>query len=410
MKDKFSELEAKAGRETRLALEEMYSLWGKSTYEWLAGLWEPEIGGFYYSESGRDHEGFLPDIESTLQAIGIVRSTGMLDEWGGSYYDAFPAWLREKLVSFTKSLADPDGYYYHPQWGKDIITRRRSRDLTWAISMLKNFNEKPPMPTALDLLASDKKEEVAAAPHLASEEAFAKYLEEMDIYKQSYVSGSTIGSQAEQIKAAGLDKMLIDHYNEKQNPKNGLWADSVTYYSVSGLLKISSSYQRLGYDFPNLMQAVDSAVENALCPESPGAATMIFNPWSSIGNLLSIAKEQGREADALAIRERVYAKAPELLRITTEKMKLFRKDDGSFSYCTWGAVAKSQDAPVALGINEGDVNATMLIMNGASGAFFKALEIKPIPVYDGDDYRRFISLLEKQTPPKKKPIPESVKK
>ena len=259
MKDKFSELEAKAGRETRLALEEMYSLWGKSTYEWLAGLWEPEIGGFYYSESGRDHEGFLPDIESTLQAIGIVRSTGMLDEWGGSFYDAFPAWLREKLVSFTKSLADPDGYYYHPQWGKDIITRRRSRDLTWSISMLKSFREKPPMPTALDLLASDKKEEVAAAPHLASEEAFAKYLEEMDIYKQSYVSGSTIGSQAEQIKAAGLDKMLIDHYNEKQNPKNGLWADSVTYYSVSGLLKISSSYQRLGYDFPNLTAAVDSA-------------------------------------------------------------------------------------------------------------------------------------------------------
>ena len=42
---------------------------GEVLCEWLANLYDSEQGGFYYSASARDYEGFLPDIESTKQAI-----------------------------------------------------------------------------------------------------------------------------------------------------------------------------------------------------------------------------------------------------------------------------------------------------------------------------------------------------
>ena len=63
---------------TARAIEDATDMYGTKTYEWLAGLWEPEIGGFYYSNSGRDYEGFLPDIESTCQALHQVQTLGMI--------------------------------------------------------------------------------------------------------------------------------------------------------------------------------------------------------------------------------------------------------------------------------------------------------------------------------------------
>ena len=50
------------GREIDAALEELYALYDRKVIDWFAGLWDGEIGGFYYSVSARDHEGFLPDI------------------------------------------------------------------------------------------------------------------------------------------------------------------------------------------------------------------------------------------------------------------------------------------------------------------------------------------------------------
>ena len=78
---------------------------------WWAGLYDPAAGGFYYSDSARDHDGFLPDMESTYQILWRLRDV----------VPDLPAFLgREitgKIVSFFQSKQDPaDGYFYHPQW------------------------------------------------------------------------------------------------------------------------------------------------------------------------------------------------------------------------------------------------------------------------------------------------------
>ena len=76
------------GREAALELEKLYGIFDAGTLTWAARLLDPEIGGFYYSNSARDNEGFLPDVESTTQLVGVLSGA----DFGkyGSADNAFP--------------------------------------------------------------------------------------------------------------------------------------------------------------------------------------------------------------------------------------------------------------------------------------------------------------------------------
>ena len=58
------------------ALKKLKNLYGSEIVTWIANLYDEEIGGFYYSNSGRNNQGFLPDVDSTYQAIVLVGHTG----------------------------------------------------------------------------------------------------------------------------------------------------------------------------------------------------------------------------------------------------------------------------------------------------------------------------------------------
>lgn len=74
----------------------------------------------------------LPDIESTGQTLYLLEASGLTRGRALDDPEAFPESFKASLVRFTLSLLDPnDGYFYHPQWGKNITTSRRGRDLGW---------------------------------------------------------------------------------------------------------------------------------------------------------------------------------------------------------------------------------------------------------------------------------------
>ena len=54
------------------ALKKLYLIYDDGVATWFPNLYDPAVGGFYYSNSARDTEGFLPDIESTGQALGFI--------------------------------------------------------------------------------------------------------------------------------------------------------------------------------------------------------------------------------------------------------------------------------------------------------------------------------------------------
>ena len=129
-------LEAIAEPEVVESIRKLYDYYdGAKIADWLANLYDPELGGIYYSRSARDNVPFLPDLESTVQGIRWIEYNG-----GLSSYNLFPDEIKIKMINFAREMqcAD-DGYFYHPQWPQgreNLATDRYGRDQGWATTLI----------------------------------------------------------------------------------------------------------------------------------------------------------------------------------------------------------------------------------------------------------------------------------
>ena len=103
--------------------------------------------------------------------------------------------------------------------------------------------------------------------------------------------------------------------------------------------------------------------------------------------------EEIGDTDALArSKKKLHDKAPELLRITNEKVQKFAEPDGSFSYCVGYPAVTSQGMRVCVPhLPESDVNANSLA-SGSRTRLFKVLDIAPPPMFDEKDSKIFFEL------------------
>ncbi len=138
--EEWAALEAVLGAEAADALKKHYAIFDERFYLWLADLYDPETGGFYYSNSARDTVGYLPDLESTRQALTFLDNAGMSSADGGWNY-AISDSMAKAVAEFVKGLQSrEDGYFYHPQWvGLTTTISRLSRDADWAIVLLSGI-------------------------------------------------------------------------------------------------------------------------------------------------------------------------------------------------------------------------------------------------------------------------------
>ena len=219
----FSRLDITIGKAATDELRALYATYDEKLYVWLAGLWNAEVGGFYYSNSARDNDGFLPDVESTAQVWYFATLSKMFDHLGG-WQNALPEKIKEKMLDFVINLqSSDDGFFYHKQWGSDIPLSRRGRDLQWSTGIIEKLGAKPLYDTpngkygsigapksAKAVREADSKNAVSPE-HLRSLSAFKDYLAGLDLKNNSYSVGNLLNSQAEQIKAAGFDTYFVDH-------------------------------------------------------------------------------------------------------------------------------------------------------------------------------------------------------
>ncbi len=400
--ERYGKLVSTLGEEAVLSLKEYFDLYNENLYLWFSGLWDNGIGAFYYSNSARDTEWYLPDIESTVQIMRALVSVGLIPN--GKMSENIPYWLRDRLVSFTRGLQDKDdGYFYMSQWGKEeITTSRRGRDLFWAVGFLEELGGAPLYPTPI---STGNKNAPALPEHLRTPEAFSAYLSGLDIGRMSYHYGNLLQSQAWQIKAAGEEfvDMLISWLDDSQNSENGLWQNDINYDSVNGLMKIALVYSQLTRPIPNAHAALKSAISAAISDEELSFICQVYNPLVCIQCLLSsVRKTEGDEA-VKGLRDELYESAATLIRITTEKMKKFRKDDGSFSYHLHSSAARSQGAPIApAGNNEGDANSTTIAAAGVTNTILKIFNIDSFPLYIFEEGELLFELMAGLAPVEKK--------
>lgn len=393
-------------RSAATAMAEFSELYGRDTMKWLAELWAPEIGAFYYSNSARDYEGFLPDIESTVQALRVITRYGMIDE-AGSIDKALPRDMIDGLVGFAHKMADEDGYFYHAQWGKKIPTSRRGRDLGWALALLEMFGARPPYPTALDLLTGNDRTSAALPEYMHSRKALYEYLEGLDFPHRSYPAANQINAQMSQFRAAGMLDDICDWLDDHQMPDTGLWQEGVDYLSISGLMKLGSTYNAAGRCPRYIERAVDSAFTVAMSDERPGTVCYVYNPLSAMTSMRTSYLACGMTVAAAEITARARKIAVPLIRKTAEKVSIFRKSDGSFSMTPEFSSPNSQLMPVALPrMNEGDINATTIAINGVFGGVSVALDYGVPKLYDAADLRIWLDMVGAVRVAEKRPIPD----
>ncbi len=413
------------GDEAAAALEQLYDYYGTEFCEWLAGLYDPEIGAFYYSASARDNYPFLPDIESTAQALGMLRFSGIMGSGTSvELFKQFPEDIRRGFYDFAESLRADDGYFYHPQWGTGINSSRKGRDYDQANSILSWFADVKGASAAVSRVV-DRQVQAVATPNLPEwMTAFAagdttktdEYLESLKVNQDSHSAGHTLSSQTSQVKMVpGLHDYILDYLDAKQEeiqqalrdegkPENGLWEMEANYRSLSGLIKIGSFYGSRQINYSDKM--LDGAIEVILSDKKSEAElnqiVYIFNPWGGlsvcVGNQLS-ANKAARDAglpepnDMSATYGKIYDAFPEMVSMTIEKLRLFRQEQGSYSYYQTGSAPTTQGVYVSLGVPEGDVNGTICAIQYTLGAIFESIGVPEIPMCRKSQFDNVLKLM-----------------
>ncbi len=391
-------------------IRKIYSMFDERMLIWLAGLWEPEIGGFYFSNSARDYEGFLPDLESTYQAISFIAE--MCDLPGGEHaITRIPERFARKISDFAYNLQDEDGWFYHPQWGKEITLTRRGRDAAAAWRLIEPLGRECKYVRAVKRHAPEEKKKVLP-DHLKSIEAFRSWLSEKDISAGSYPFGHFINSTVSEIKNAGDEFVceLVEWLNSKQYPENGLWEPKVSYDAVSGLMKLGLCYPGFGATLPYADKSFESACLAIMSDEPVEYSCQFYNAWAALGATLTSIENEGDKEKAEHYRTRLRENAAEMIRITGEKMALAAVDDGSFAYFAYTsgkACPRSQMAQVALdNIREGDINGNGCSTKGPLIHMFKVFGVSMPPMFCPEDAEFLFELMDARVPVKKKPHPQ----
>lgn len=431
---KWSELEKTTSAELVDAMKDLYGMYSDEMILWLADLYDPSIGGFYFSNSARDTVGYLPDGDSTYQVLALLSGSGAFTD-----KDQIPAHIQDQIVTWIKGLQNSNGYFYHPQWGvalTDIQESRRSRDLARCVSVLKMFGAKPTYDTptgvkgdgiladgtpvayyileqplssnvvsAVSKVIAVESSSVAIPAHLNDKESFEKWLASKNINKDSYSVGSGIVAQISEIKyrdrvlkEEGADYSICDiliNWLDAHQYENGLWEETASENAVNGLMKIAGCYSNIGTPIPRAELGAAAAMDYILNGEVKGGIVGVFNPWSALSRVqgsLSDSEDPKIIEIAKSIRTMVKENAVEAIRATARKLIDFRKPDGSYSYTKSGSSSTSQGVPIAVpGSYEGDVNAALLGSNDVVGSIYSALGISDyfVPFYTYTDMKVF---------------------
>ena len=219
----FKQIEAKLGVAATRHLRNLYSLYGTKTYIWLANLYDPIAGGFYYSNSGRNTIGYGPDLESTWQTLNHLQERGIFVDYNDDMALGLPEEIKADIIAFTQSLRKDDGYYYHPQW-TSITLSRRSRDLRWANHILSALGAAPAasvsangtastvsLTAALRVKSCDAVSRivpVASNEHLADFDTWKKYVDGLKLGEEgvdSWDIGNDLDAMKDEVKKAGDD-------------------------------------------------------------------------------------------------------------------------------------------------------------------------------------------------------------
>ncbi|SFL22277.1 hypothetical protein SAMN03159341_10498 [Paenibacillus sp. 1_12] len=333
--------------EMKVILGELDTLF-ESFYEWLAGQYDCASGGFYYARSSYHMDNFIPDIESSAQALNIIERSGLLPE--------LPERVRQGLIAFFQNKQDPaSGYFYDADdnMRKDEVMVGRA--LGYSTNSLRKLGGQP-----LYTLPHQQQE---PPEFMQSPETYVEWLKSVDLRNSwrgcdlmcapnHHVAALNVQDQRSYVDAAAA------YFASIQDPETGLWGEGNLYIRISGTFKLNMFYKRFGLSVPHLDRILRTI---QLCLRTEEAIDMcwIRNPL----DLLEAFREE------LKVPAEDFA---EIMHISIANMRKLLRSDGGFSRelkhsPTAPNVAQVKEGefypympaavPIGLGLVEGDMNA-----------------------------------------------------
>lgn len=419
---RFDEAERVMGKEAADALKRLYDYYGKDFLVWLTKLYDPATGCFYYSNSARDNEGFLPDCESTAQVHNLFLFTGMLSRYDRDLSRALPAKTVTRCLEYVKSLQSPeDGYFYHPQWGNKITSSRRGRDFAQCLGIINSMGGVPDYLTANERLratSAEYEDSRAELPwYLRSEKNMRAWLDNLKLACTDNSTGMLESSsfchavssvvQGGQVKAAGLLDVVCDFLDELQEYEVDFWENGATFNLMSSVVKIGEVYGCAGRTVKYAERIVESCINGILADKGNEHVCLVSTPHSAlstaIGALIKINEDCARRGetepyDIDVLRRLIYAKFPLIVDKTIEGLENFRYSDGSFSYLHGRCAAVTQSTEVAMKCKEGEVNGTACAVHYLLSSVFFYLGINVVPLASPADFEVLRKMIDDAEP------------
>ncbi|UQZ87557.1 hypothetical protein SK3146_06859 [Paenibacillus konkukensis] len=314
-----------AAQQIREQLGEMDSLFG-DFFKWLAGQYDPASGGFYYARSSFDMENFIPDIESTAQAVNILIRSGL--------FDALPQETKENIAAFFRNKQDPDsGYFYDadPNMRKDEVMVMRA--LGYSTNSLHRLGSAPLYPLP---------HQVQERPdYLRSPESYVEWLKRVDL-SNSWRGCDFMGTPNHHIaKFEEPERREFIEAGERyfasiQDPETGLWGEGNRYIRISGTFKLNAFYSRFGVRTPNI-DRIYRTILSCLREDEARDMCWIRNPIDLLGTFRQELRIPEEELE-------------EIIRITVSNMRKLLRPDGGFSR----EIHQSPPAPNVAQVKEGE--------------------------------------------------------
>ncbi|MFC4321367.1 prenyltransferase/squalene oxidase repeat-containing protein [Litchfieldia salsa] len=316
-------------------------------FQWLARQYDDHTGGFYYARSSIHDKRFVPDIESTAQALNIITRNQMLE--------SMPQKMKEKMIGFFRSKQDPEtGYFFdeNPAMKKDEVMVHRA--ISYSTGALKILGSTPLYPLPLKTLA--------APDYVKTPSDYLEKWKSIDLSNSwrgcdLLASSCVYIAQMEKEKQAPFLKEAVQFLKSIQDPETGLWGEGSLYVRISGTFKLHTFYSRFNIPMPNT-DRIYQTILHCLRHEEASDMCYIRNPIDLLvyANLSISPKE-----------------LVEIMDITIDNMARLKRKDGAFSreiessppapnvaQVKKGEVYPSMPEPVYLsnGLYEGDMNAS----------------------------------------------------
>ncbi len=230
----------------------------------------------------------------------------------------------------------------------------------------------------------------------------AQYMEILERERVGISRAEFTCAEGTSIAECGFIRLTERVINEYQKP-SGMWQQTPsgvpTFYGVNGIMKFSELYTNLGLKLNYSEAALRAVIEIAMLDGADAdgkehrCTPDVFNPLVALRNLMLNVRKFGDARLVDSLEAELLLNAEKLIRVSTAKLKKYKKEDGSIGYSEGGTAGTSQNAPVAVkGTVEGDVNGAD-IATGVTSHLCLALGLPILPMFTPADFKIFLNVI-----------------